>query len=451
VRKAKDMTVCFPFQQKGWVGLCFAFSVVAQATSVVAALAQEPVATVQDSTARQLSIEEALHLGQNNLPQLVMAWAEQKVVESGKTGAALWFSQNPLFTAMLGKRTETTQDPTAKGFQYQVHVEQAFEIAGPRFARLAAWAAKVDVAEAQTELAHVETRALLQTAYMQAALSEQRVVVAQNREALANQFLASAATRLQLGATGALEVNLAQIEKGRVQADRVQAQIDASNRHTLLKVLCGIEHGTQLSLSTPHLLLPQFAKPITDLEELIALANANRADLRALDKQKAALAEESGRLRREAFPNLLLAFDYQRDLPGQVFVGGTVGLSLPVWNRNQGPLAQVAAQERKRQAEERLLRNRIVGEVAQAHARVVLLRSQVETFRKDVLPPSENNIDLLQRGWQAGKFDLFRVIAASRELADTRLRGLSLLEELWSAALELERAVGVVLIERGLR
>lgn len=97
------------------------------------------------------------------------------------------------------------------------------------------------------------------------------------------------------------------------------------------------------------------------------------------------------------------------------------------------------------------MRNRIVGEVAQAHARVVLLRSQVETFRKDVLPPSENNIDLLQRGWQAGKFDLFRVIAASRELADTRLRGLSLLEELWSAALELERAVGVVLIERGLR
>lgn len=130
-------------------------------------------------------------------------------------------------------------------------------------------------------------------------------------------------------------------------------------------------------------------------------------------------------------------------------LGGTVGLTLPVWSRNQGALAQLFAQQAQRQSEERLLRNRMMGEVAQAQTRVLLLHRQVEEFQKTVLPPSEGNIELLRRGWQVGKFDLFRVIAASRELADTRLRLLALLEDLWSAAFELERAVGVPLVERG--
>ena len=74
------------------------------------------------------------------------------------------------------------------------------------------------------------------------------------------------------------------------------------------------------------------------------------------------------------------------------------------------------------------------------------IRDRVKEFQKDVLPPAERNIELLRRGWQAGKFDLFRVITASRELTETRLRFLDLLEDLWIAAIELERSVGAPLL-----
>jgi cobalt-zinc-cadmium efflux system outer membrane protein len=414
--------------------------------TVAAALGDLSTAQAEgDVPRRELSVGEALQLGQTNIPQLVRARTEQRVVESKKEGAALWLSQNPYATVLLGSRKETTSDPVASGVQYQVHIEQALEIAGQRWTRLAAVASQVEVAKAQTELAQVESRALLLSAYVQAAFAEQRVAVARGREETADRLLGSARTRLELGATGELEVNLAQIELGRVRGERVQAEVVMSSRQTVLGILCGLPVSTPLVLSTSHA-----APPVLDaapLDDLYVLAETERADLLAIRRQEAALKSEEARLRREAVPSLLLAFDYQRDLPGQTFLGGTVGLTLPMWNRNQGPLAQVHATEHQRQAEERLLRTRIRGEVALASRKLQLLRVQVQEFQQNVLPPAERNMELLRRGWQAGKFDLFRVITASRELTETRLRLLDLLEDLWVAAIELERAVGAPLLQ----
>ena len=395
---------------------------------------------------RELSLDEALRLGADNIPQLVRARAEQKVVESRKEGAKLWLSQNPYASILLGRRKETTSDPAATGLQYQVHIEQALEIAGQRWARLAAVTSQIEVAKAQTELAQVESRALLLTAYVQASLADQRVAVARGREELAERLLGSAQARLDLGATGELDVNLAQVEKGRVRGDRVQAEVLLANRQVVLGILCGISPLPKLVLTSSHAAPPEISAEHEQLAALYSLAESERADLLAVRRQQDALSNEINRLRREAIPNLVLSFDYQRDLPGQDFFGGTVGLSFPFWNRNQGPIAQMQATELQRQAEERLLLTRIRGEVMVAHLKLQLLRVQVKEFQKDVLPPAERNIELLRRGWQAGKFDLFRVITASRELTETRLRFLDLLEDLWIAAIELERSVGAPLL-----
>jgi cobalt-zinc-cadmium efflux system outer membrane protein len=302
------------------------------------------------------------------------------------------------------------------------------------------------VAQAQTALAQVESRAILLSAYVQASLADQRLVVARRREELADRLFGSAQARLELGATGELDVNLAQIEKGRVRGDLVQAEALLASRQTLLGILCGLAPSTNLILTSNHASPPEISGVHEQLDALYSLAEKERADLLAIRRQQDALSSEIGRLRRDAIPNLIVALDYQRDLPGQDFWGGTLGLAFPFWNRNQGPIAQVRSSELQRQAEERLLLTRIRGEVALAHRKLQLLRVQVKDYQKDVLPPAERNIELLRRGWQAGKFDLFRVITASRELTDTRLRLLDLLEDLWLAAIELERSVGTPLL-----
>ena len=138
-----------------------------------------PLAAAEESVARsELSVGDALALARLHIPNLVRAQNEQRVVESRTEGAKLWLTQNPYASVLVGKRKETTSDPIATGVQYQIHVEQALEIAGQRWARLSAVASQVEVAKAQTALAQVESRALLLTSYVQASLAAQRVVVA---------------------------------------------------------------------------------------------------------------------------------------------------------------------------------------------------------------------------------------------------------------------------------
>jgi cobalt-zinc-cadmium efflux system outer membrane protein len=406
-------------------------------------------AVVQELAPLQLSLDEAVRRAEEYVPALVRAKNDALLTAAKQAGAAVLLSQNPYASFLGGYRQETTSSPTATGFQYQFHIEQPLELAGQRSTRIQSVQSQLAVASANTTYARVLTRALLQVAYVQTVLAEQRVAVDRSREEIGRRLLDSAKVRLQLGAAGDIEVNLAEIEGGRVAAERVQAEVAHQERLAELRILCGLPEQLPLHLSTPLGEPPQLRHEHQGVEVLAQLAEAQRTDLQALVRQRDALGAERRRLIRETIPSLVLSFDLQRDLPGQEFYGGAVGLALPLWNRNQGPLAQVAAGERVRQNEERLLRVRIRNEVALAHRKMALLCSQEEAFQKTVLPLAERNLELLRRGWQAGKFDLFRVITASRELAETRLRHLDLLDELWKASIELERAVGVPILGQG--
>lgn len=395
-------------------------------------------------TALDLSLPLALSRVQSFGPELVRAQNELRSVESRRAGAALWFPSNPYASLLIGPRQERQGDgSTLRALQLQAHIEQSFEIAGQRWTRLDAVAAAGAAARDQAEYARRSVEAAVKSLYVQCLLTAQRVQVAVEREAIARQLLDSARTRVQLGAAGELETNLAQIEVGRVLGERRDTEVEREGRLAELRIFINLPPTVPLFLSSQELARQPALRPgELQLSDLIERAHRSRADLRALYKQGDALQAEDRRLIREAIPNLLLSFDWQKDLDGQEFIGGTVGLNLPLWNRNQGGRAQVVAAERNRQAEMKLLLTRIAAEVGQTLASLQLRYSQVESFTRDALPPAERNVDLLRRGWQAGKFDLFRVITALRELAEVRTRYLLMLEQLWLAAISLERAVG---------
>lgn len=397
----------------------------------------------------RLSLEEALARAERSAPELVRARNELLNAEARRTGAALLLPSNPVVSMLVGqRREEQAGGGTLYGIQHQLHIEQSLEVAGQRWARLAAVAAAVAVQRDAVAYARLVSRALVKALYVQCVLVEQRLAVAQRREDVARQLLQSAQTRVQLGAAGAIDVNLALIEAGRVAGDRLEIAAEQEARLGELRILTAVPPGTQVKL-TGQLIggAPPAIGSELDVNQQIERALALRSDLRAVHGQKAQLQAEQRRLRREVTPNPFIAFDYQQDLPGQIFLGGTVGLSLPVFNRNQGPLAQLEAAKRVRQAEENLVVTRIRTEVAQALRILGLRQVQLESFARDALPPAEENVELLRRGWQAGKFDLFRVIAALRERTEIKTRYLTMLEQLWLAAISLERASGAEIID----
>jgi outer membrane protein TolC len=58
------------------------------------------------------------------------------------------------------------------------------------------------------------------------------------------------------------------------------------------------------------------------------------------------------------------------------------------------------------------------------------------------MPAAERAFALIERGWKAGRFDVFRLTAAARDVVRVRAQHLDVLEAAWLARVELDRASG---------
>ena len=105
-----------------------------------------------------------------------------------------------------------------------------------------------------------------------------------------------------------------------------------------LNALLGLKPQTQLSLvaGAPR-------QPLPDPEVLFAAASTRRLDLLALragyDSQSVALRKAV----RDRFPSLQLGLARATDTANNQTLGPSIALSLPLWNRNRGAIAEAAA------------------------------------------------------------------------------------------------------------
>jgi cobalt-zinc-cadmium efflux system outer membrane protein len=148
------------------------------------------------------------------------------------------------------------------------------------------------------------------------------------------------------------------------------------------------------------------------------------------------------RLNRENIPNPTLFGDVSQQAPGQTYVGGGVGLPLPFFRRNQGPIAVTSAERARVEDELRIAESEIDTEIVRMHRTLSQRREEARVWAEQVVPAAEENLALVTEGFRAGKFDLFRVVQAARDAADARKKQLEVIGALWQVAIDLDRATG---------
>ena len=116
----------------------------------------------------------------------------------------------------------------------------------------------------------------------------------------------------------------------------------------------------------------------------------------------------------------------------------SVGVPLPLWNRNQGGViqaqGQVAAAERALDQLELSLENRL----APVFERYASALNQVNTYRSQLLPAAQQSLDLARRLYQAGETPYLNLLTAQRSYSQTNVNYLESLRELRSADAEIE-------------
>jgi cobalt-zinc-cadmium efflux system outer membrane protein len=155
--------------------------------------------------------------------------------------------------------------------------------------------------------------------------------------------------------------------------------------------------------------------------------------------QRARLAAERARV--ETTPNITVqGLVNWRDngIGGRSDGGVTVGVPLPIWNRNQGGIVQAAQQAAAAEVALQQLELSLRSRLAPVYERYANAHNQVTKYRTKILPAAQESLDLTRKMYKAGEATFLSLLTAQRTFSQTNLNYLDALRELRTAEVEIE-------------
>lgn len=384
--------------------------------------------------APEWTLSDALQTAFESSPVLRGRQAERQEIASRLVGART-YPHNPEVSLEFADRSSPGGSATDRGLS----VSQEIELAGQRSKRIAV--ADRELAAAEAILLH-QRRLLafqVEAAFVEAVLARELLGVATTDADLSRKVLSFSRRRLERGAATQIELNLAQASAGRAERSLRRAQADYAAARSRLAEVAGAEPLAPPE-PTGDLHVPE-AEPFP-LEGLLAMAFERRGDLLAAGQREEA-AEVAIRLTRaEGKPNLVVGSFFEQEEATDDIFGATISLSVPLFNRNQGRIAESRAKRERLRHERAALRLAIEREVVAAFNSLRSARAAAEHLRDQVLGTLDENVELLQRSFEAGRIGATEVLTLRREFVAGRREYIEALAEAWLARIELDLAVG---------
>jgi cobalt-zinc-cadmium efflux system outer membrane protein len=125
------------------------------------------------------------------------------------------------------------------------------------------------------------------------------------------------------------------------------------------------------------------------------------------------------------------------------YFGGGVSIVLPVRNRNQGNIAaaEAAVRAAERRVEFTILT--VQQEVAAAFTQYEAARRSLGLYERGVREVAGRNLEVVRQAYQLGRGSLLDVIAEQRRYVEVENGYTDALKQVYDAAVDIERAVGV--------
>lgn len=394
----------------------------------------QPVAPVADTLT--LTLRDVQRLALRQSPAFMAARADTAIARSGLRQARL-YQFNPDVTARIpGVGLAGNRNPAA------LTLLQEIEIGGQRGLRIGA--ARFGLARAGGVVRNAArlTSAAASTAFYRALAADRRLSVAATALALNERLLQAVRAQIREGEISTLDANLAEIELGRARGRVLAARRAATSATLELERLAGIGPEVPVRLADPSTSMPTLATDAAPAgpaaassdrvgepdpaalnpDSLVAVALARRGDVAA----DSAIIREFETLRtlarRQNVPNLRLgAFVERPQGSGSSSIGPAVGLSIPLFNRNQGLAAQRAAQAEQRRLELQATVLRVRTEITDAVRAYQTATEETRVFETSVLQPARRNAALLETAYRAGKLPLPSLLLLRNQLLDAEL------------------------------
>jgi outer membrane protein, heavy metal efflux system len=394
------------------------------------------LAAVTQAQPRTLTLEEAVALARSRAPGVQVAARLVAEAEATAVGARVFLPTNPRLTADY-RRIAT--GPFIEPFNgYNLGLSGDVEVSGAGGLRAAEAQRRVELARAELELARAQAARTVFVAYVEVQLAQRRVVETREALALSERSESAVRERQKNGVASEPDVAIVAVEAAEVRVALEEAQRRSTVARLALVAALDLPEDSALTLVSD---LDDPPEPRT-LEVLVARALDRRPELASLRAGLALAQSTQGRLAREAFPKLGLNLGIDGAPASQAFAFAGVSLELPVAQRNQGPRAVAAAQEQTQRTRLEAELRRLRRDVASAHASYSSRLQQLQVLSSTALPYAINSKELVEQGWRSGRFDVFRLTAALREVLRLQKARLDTLLDAWADFAQLELASG---------
>lgn len=388
-----------------------------------------------------LTVERAVEIALERNPDLMAARQELENARAGLIKAHYLNHFNPQIQGGASQ-AHFQFGPGGSEAQPTGTLSLEVEVAGQRAKRINE--ADQNLAKARADVANAErlTKARTEYAFYQAIYLRRRLELTERVEDLNQRLRDASIVRFHSGESPKLEANLAAVRYDQSRKATLAAHRDYEGGLRVLQRMLGIQPRGPIEISGSL-----SSNPVDiDRETAIQIAMANRPDLEARDYEIKRVAADIALTKRLIIPNPTISAFVERtaDAPGQFIraIGGTLGISIPLFDRKQAELTALRGEERRASYERAATELDVEQQVRDALAAYDAARETLGLFETDAVGRVKESFGLIEGSYRSGKTGLLELIVAENDLvtADS-----SYLDSQWDyrvARIGVETAVG---------
>lgn len=390
----------------------------------------------------RVTLPQALALGEQNAPSILVAQGEVEVGEAEVTAARQAQPFNPTLSLGLGRR----QQAGGTGLDAQLAVTQQLEVAGQRRRRQESARLFRELKALGLDAAAWSVHADVHWAFERALLAEQRLALAQERVVVSQDLLRMVERRVELGDESGVVVEIGKADAAVAQNAETAAAAEVATSRLMLAAVTGAEVAALTPVGTLDSPTRTRNGP-----KLAKTATETNPTLRQTDAATRVAQADLAVARREAWPSPTVGASFAREgststpanpSPASTIWMGTLQIPIPAFARNQGSVARSRAQVRVAQARRRATLVQFNSTVGAAVARVDSAAVRSHALETGVVAAFERSLAGLRRAYDMGELSFLDVAQGVERLWAARERSLDARATYYDAFAELERLVG---------
>jgi cobalt-zinc-cadmium efflux system outer membrane protein len=379
---------------------------------------------------RPFTLSDLQRIAMAHNPTIRQAGADVEAARGAAVQAGLPPNPN------VGYEGDTMNQAHTAGMQ-GAYIEQTIKTAGKL--KLAQAAAAMDFAAAELALRTAQNDVMTQ---VRGAYFAVLVARAQLEDVVALARLAEEVYRIQIEQVRGDQA--APYEPFQLRVLAVQARsvvVQAQNRHTAawkqLAAAIGMPGQPPAHLAGDA----EIALPVFRHDEVLAQALARHTDVLTA-QTRVQKARYNLRLAQVTpVPDVDLRVMVQKDFTTPPFLAVTsvqVGVPVPVWDRNQGNIAQAQANLLRSVEEQERIRNQLTARVAEAFERYENNRTFLEYYRSHILPDQVRTYRGIYERYdkEPERVNLGDIVTAQQTLATSVVGYLTALTAAWAATVD---------------